>query len=122
MVVALAAAGGERVAEPEAALERKPGGDVGKRRGALVRRDHEIGIVAVGAHHVGRRNQFAAGEVVGEVEQAVDQRLVAGDPFGQERARLFALPRSSWADYDAKLISKGGAVFPRSAKTIPLST
>lgn len=38
-----------------------------------------------------------------------------------ERARLFALPRSSWADYDASLISKGGGVFDRSAKTIPVS-
>ncbi len=38
-----------------------------------------------------------------------------------ERARMFALPRSSWADYDAKLISKGGGVFPRSQKSIPLS-
>jgi len=38
-----------------------------------------------------------------------------------ERARLFALPRSSWKDYDAGLISAGGGVFPRSAKSIPLS-
>ena len=38
-----------------------------------------------------------------------------------ERARMFALPRSSWADYDASLISKGGGVFSRSAKSIPLS-
>ncbi len=38
-----------------------------------------------------------------------------------ERERLFALPRSSWADYDAKLISKGGGVFDRSAKSIRLS-
>jgi len=34
---------------------------------------------------------------------------------------MFKLPRSSWADYDASLISKGGGVFPRSAKTIPVS-
>src|SRR5262249_39946253 len=39
----------------------------------------------------------------------------------QERQRLFVLPRSSWQDYDAKLISKGGGVFERSAKSIPLS-
>ena len=38
-----------------------------------------------------------------------------------ERERLFALPRSSWADYDAKLISKGGGVFERAAKTIRLT-
>lgn len=38
-----------------------------------------------------------------------------------ERARLFALGRSSWADYDKSLISSGGGVFSRSLKTIPLS-
>ncbi len=38
-----------------------------------------------------------------------------------ERQRLFALPRSTWEDYDRKLISKGGGVFPRSAKSIKLS-
>ena len=38
-----------------------------------------------------------------------------------ERQRLFALPRSSWADYDATLISAGGGVWSRSAKSIPLS-
>jgi len=40
--------------------------------------------------------------------------------FG-ERRRLFDLPRSGWADYDETLISQGGGVFLRSAKTITLS-
>jgi glutamate dehydrogenase len=35
-----------------------------------------------------------------------------------ERKRLFDLPRSSWADYDASLISTGGGVFPRGLKSI----
>jgi glutamate dehydrogenase len=38
-----------------------------------------------------------------------------------ERARLFALPRSSWQDYDKKLISAGGGVYPRASKEIRLS-
>ncbi|EPC02512.1 glutamate dehydrogenase [Litchfieldella anticariensis FP35 = DSM 16096] len=38
-----------------------------------------------------------------------------------ERKRLFELPRSSWEDYDATLISKGGGIFKRSAKSIPIS-
>ena len=38
-----------------------------------------------------------------------------------ERRRLFALPRSGWNDYDAQRLSRGGGVFPRSAKSIPLS-
>ncbi len=39
----------------------------------------------------------------------------------KERQRMFNLPRSSWADYNSKLISKGGGIFERSAKTIKLS-
>ena len=38
-----------------------------------------------------------------------------------ERKRLFDLPRSSWQDYDKTKISKGGGVFSRGAKSIPLS-
>ncbi|MGH8174667.1 MAG: NAD-glutamate dehydrogenase [Steroidobacter sp.] len=38
-----------------------------------------------------------------------------------ERQRLFDLPRSSWEDYNRKLISKGGGVYARSAKSIRLS-
>jgi len=58
---------------------------------------------------------------------AFDHRHVFLDPDPDppasfaERARLFALPRSSWADYDPALISKGGGVFARSAKHIDLS-
>ncbi len=38
-----------------------------------------------------------------------------------ERKRLFNLPRSTWADYDSSLISPGGGVFERSAKSLQLS-
>jgi len=38
-----------------------------------------------------------------------------------ERQRLFNLPRSSWTDYDKKLISKGGGIFERSAKALTLT-
>lgn len=38
-----------------------------------------------------------------------------------ERQRLFELPRSTWQDYNEKLISKGGGVFSRSEKSITLS-
>ncbi|WP_297530582.1 NAD-glutamate dehydrogenase [Thalassolituus sp.] len=39
----------------------------------------------------------------------------------KERKRLFELPRSSWEDYDKSLISKGGGVFLRSAKSIDIT-
>ncbi len=38
-----------------------------------------------------------------------------------ERERLFKLPRSSWRDYSASLISKGGGIFDRGAKSIAIS-
>ncbi|WP_203071229.1 NAD-glutamate dehydrogenase [Falsiroseomonas ponticola] len=58
---------------------------------------------------------------------AFDHRHIFIDPDPDpavsfaERQRLFALPRSSWADYEARLLSKGGAILPRNAKTLPLS-
>jgi glutamate dehydrogenase len=58
---------------------------------------------------------------------AFDHRHIFIDPNPDpakswaERKRLFQLPRSSWDDYDRKLISKGGGVFPRTEKSIPLS-
>ncbi|MFN4356228.1 NAD-glutamate dehydrogenase [Sphingopyxis alaskensis] len=58
---------------------------------------------------------------------AFDHRHIFLDPdpdpakSWKERERMFGLPRSSWDDYDKKLISKGGGVFPRSQKSIPLS-
>jgi glutamate dehydrogenase len=39
----------------------------------------------------------------------------------RERERLFKLPRSNWSDYNQALISKGGGVFDRSAKAIPVT-
>lgn len=58
---------------------------------------------------------------------AFDHRHIFLDPDPdpeasyRERERLFNLPRSSWLDYDPKLISKGGGIYPRSAKSVTLS-
>src|SRR5262249_28078793 len=38
-----------------------------------------------------------------------------------ERRRLFHLPRSTWADYDAGALGPGGGVYPRNAKQVALS-
>ena len=38
-----------------------------------------------------------------------------------ERKRLFDMPRSSWSDYDKSLLSRGGGIFSRTEKSIPLS-
>ncbi len=58
---------------------------------------------------------------------AFDHRHIVLDPNPDpetsfsERERLFKLPRSTWADYDAKLISKGGGIHSRSAKSIAIT-
>ncbi|WP_432521279.1 NAD-glutamate dehydrogenase [Kineococcus sp. SYSU DK006] len=58
---------------------------------------------------------------------AFDHRHVFLDPDPDpalshaERRRLFSLPRSSWADYDTSLISEGGGVHSRTAKSVPVS-
>lgn len=58
---------------------------------------------------------------------AFDHRHIFLDPNPDtatsfvERERMFQLPRSSWEDYDKKLISAGGGVYSRGAKSIPLS-
>ena len=63
-----------------------------------------------------------------KIVAAFDHRHIFIDPDPDpatswtERARMFALPRSSWADYDTALISQGGGVWARSEKVIRLST
>jgi glutamate dehydrogenase len=58
---------------------------------------------------------------------AFDHRHIFLDPDPDaatsyaERRRMFELPRSSWADYDTGLISAGGGIHPRSAKSIPIT-
>ncbi|GAA4369996.1 NAD-glutamate dehydrogenase [Paeniglutamicibacter cryotolerans] len=58
---------------------------------------------------------------------AFDHRDIFLDPSPEpgaafdERARLYEVPRSSWADYDKDLISAGGGVFSRSLKSVPVS-
>ena len=57
---------------------------------------------------------------------AFDHRHVFVDPDPDpavgyaERRRLFALPRSSWDDYDRAAISPGGGVWLRTAKAVPI--
>ena len=84
VVVAGRAARGEGVVEPVAVVHRDAVGDVREGRGALVGGDDQVGVVPVVPDHGVRRHQLAGLEVVGDVEQAADEGLVAGDAFLQE--------------------------------------
>jgi glutamate dehydrogenase len=73
---------------------------------------------------------FGNGMLLSEQIQLVlafDHRHIFIDPNPDvarsfaERQRLFNLPRSSWDDYDKSLISQGGGIYPRGAKSIALS-
>ncbi len=71
-------------------------------------------------------NGLLCSEVV-KLVAAFDHRDIFIDPDPDpkksyaERKRMFNLPRSSWNDYDKKLISKGGGVFSRNLKSIDLT-
>ncbi|USX14128.1 NAD-glutamate dehydrogenase [Oxalobacteraceae bacterium OTU3CAMAD1] len=62
-----------------------------------------------------------------QIIAAFDHRHIFLDPTPDmeksfvERERMFALPRSSWDDYNKELISAGGGVYPRTSRTIELS-
>ncbi|KQS71997.1 NAD-glutamate dehydrogenase [Rhizobium sp. Leaf371] len=58
---------------------------------------------------------------------AFDHRDIIIDPDPDiaasfaERERLFALPRSSWQDYDRSALSTGGMIIPRTEKSVKLT-
>ncbi len=87
----------------------------------------EVSVVGVGDMS---GDVFGNGMLLSEhlrIVAAFDHRHVFLDPDPDpavsfaERRRMFELPRSSWADYDATLISDGGGVWPRTDKSIPVS-
>ncbi len=89
--------------------------------------EHDFTVVGVGDMS---GDVFGNGMLLSEhirLIAAFDHRHVFLDPDPDaarsfaERKRLFALPRSSWADYDTSLISTGGGVFPRTLKAVPIT-
>ena len=96
VVVAGGAAGSEGIIEPEAVLLSNAVGHIGEAGGAFVGGHHQIGVVFIAALHIGRRDNIALLEVVGEIEQRVDENLIASHAFGgigfalTRRRQLFA--------------------------------
>ena len=89
VVVSRRTARRKRIAEQEPVLMRDRVGEIGEGRGSLVGRDHEIGVVAVIPDDLGRQYDpvppgIFRDNVVGEIQEAADQRLVAFDRFGPQ--------------------------------------
>ncbi len=104
VVVAGRTAGGEGVAQPEAVFLGDCIGDVRKRRRALVRRNDEVGIVAVVAHDARRRDDLLLDDVVGDVEQTANQRLIARDHLSLLR---LAIAGQRASDHESALGADG---------------
>jgi glutamate dehydrogenase len=94
--------------------------------------DHDIHVTPVTMVGVGDMSGdvFGNGALLSrklKIVAAFDHRHIFLDPNPDmeksfvERERMFALPRSSWDDYNKELISAGGGVFPRTARSIELS-
>jgi glutamate dehydrogenase len=94
--------------------------------------DIDIGVTPFSAVGVGDMSGDVFGngmlrEDTTRLLAAFDHRDIFIDPDPDpkasfaERKRMFALPRSSWQDYDKTLISKGGGIYPRASKEIRLS-
>jgi glutamate dehydrogenase len=93
---------------------------------------HDLGTTPISAVGVGDMSGdvFGNGMLLSrqlKLLAAFDHRHIFIDPAPDaaasfaERQRMFALPRSSWDDYDKSLISEGGGVWPRTARSIELS-
>jgi len=89
--------------------------------------EHDFTVVGIGDMS---GDVFGNGMLLSEhirLVAAFDHRHIFVDPNPDpgpsfaERRRMFDLPRSSWDDYDKSLISEGGGVWPRSAKSVPVS-
>ena len=81
VVIAGGTAGGKCIAQPKAVFGRNGVGDVGESSRALVGRYHQVGVIAIQAPHLRRRNDPAGDDVVSQVEQAANETAVAFDYF-----------------------------------------
>ncbi len=96
VVVAVGAAAGESVAEPEVAVERDRVGDVGEGRRALVGRDDEIGIVLVVDHDVVGMDDLVVEDVVGDRQQRADEDPVAFRAFRDPGIAVGRAAAAAW--------------------------
>ena len=90
MIIAVAAAAGECIAEPETAIDCDLVGDIGEACCALVGRHHEIGIILVEPLHLRGWHDFALDDIVGHRQQGGNEDLVGFDSLGEKRVAVIS--------------------------------
>ena len=81
VVVACRAARGKGITQPKTVFVRQTVSDIRESRGPLVGSHDQIGVVLVVAHHPRGRHDRLPFPVIGDIQQATDELLVAGDPL-----------------------------------------
>ena len=81
MVVADRTARSEGITQPETVFGGNAISNIRKRGGAFIRRDYQIRIVTVVAYHLCRGDDAASDPIIGDVQHAAHEGLVAGDGF-----------------------------------------
>ncbi len=89
VVVSGRSARGKGVAEPEIAAFRDGVCRIGKACGALVGGNHEVGVVGVAPENLFGRQHGVAHQIIGHIEQAGDEYLVARRALGQKRVAVW---------------------------------
>src|SRR5690606_21925311 len=79
VVVPHRATGGEGIAHPEAVVGGNAVGNVGEGRRALVRGHHQVIVIVIVTDHLRRRYHLAVDEIIGDIQQTLDEDAVAGD-------------------------------------------
>ena len=97
MVIPRTAPRRKGISQPEAVFFRQAIGNIGEAGRALVGRYHQIGIITVITHHLGRRYHRLSLTIVGDIQQAADKGLVTGNA-----TLLPCLPVRGIATFDHK--------------------
>ena len=92
VVIAVRAAGGKAIPQPELVLGSNTVGDVRECSSALVRRHHQVTVVPVPPHHIRRRQQFTSSKVVGNIQHATDEGLIGFHPILLQLLSVIGLP------------------------------
>ena len=95
VVITVTAPGGKGIAQPKAATEGNIIGNIGKTRRALIRRNHQVGVVVIAANDRLGRHHTITLAVIGNIQQAANKQFVAGHALGKQLLSRLKLRRAS---------------------------